>query len=337
MEEKLFRAIRYDEKFGPKILMLSPTDYCNLSCKICWRLRKGATFDQPSSDFLKKIIKEAKELGVETIDLTGGGEPFLREDILEIMSLVKKLGMKGVITTNATLLKEKHIESIVKMNWDEINFSLDGSTYNINDSIRGKGVFKKVVKVIKLFQHVKESRKSLKPIERLSFVITNENLVDIENYIKLAKKLNVNAINFSMLFEWDSNKELWLKNKNVDGILKKSFKLAQELGIKSNLKSIIAYGVRERQLPRFCFAPWYMLFINASQEAMMCCTLASLYQNVLGKVNSLEEAWYGKKMEIFRKKMKKRIFFKECKKCLPEFVQNFNQLFNEMVEWNSKK
>lgn len=337
MEEKLFRAIKSDERFGPKVLMLSPTDHCNLNCKICWRLKKDATFNQPPSNFLKKIIKEAKEMGVETIDLTGGGEPFLRKDILEIMNLIKKLGMKGVITTNATLLKKKYIENIIGTNWDEINFSLDGSTHGINDYIRGKGNFKKVVKAIELFQNIKKSKKSSKPIERLSFVLTNKNMTDIENYIKLAKNLNIGAINFSVLFEWDSNKEFWLRNKNIGKILQRSFKLSQRFGIRTNLKPIMACCTNEHKTPRFCFAPWYMLFISASQEAMACCTLAALYQNVLGKVNSLEEIWYGKKIGALRKRMKKMIFFKECKKCLPEFVQNFNQIYTEMREWKSKK
>jgi MoaA/NifB/PqqE/SkfB family radical SAM enzyme len=243
------------------------------------------------------------------------------------------------MTTNGTLLKVKHLEKIVEMDWDEINFSLDGSIPSVNDYIRGKDVFRKVINTIELLQHVKKNRKSLKPIERLSFVITKKNLDYIEDYIKLANKLKINAINFSLLFEWESNKEFWLQNEKekIYKIFKRSFKLAQKLGIKNNLRPIIEFGAQEHQPPKFCFAPWCMLFINASQEAMACCTLASLYQNFLGKVNSLEKIWYGKKMEALRKRMKRRIFFKECKNCLPEFTQEFNQLNDEMRKWNSKK
>jgi len=71
--------------------------------------------------------------------------------------------------------------------------------------------------------------------------------------------------------------------------------------IKTNLNSIIKFGVWEHSEPKFCFAPWYMLFINANREAMICCTLASLYQNKLGKVRSLKEVWFGEKMKKFRK------------------------------------
>lgn len=101
------------------------------------------------------------------------------------------------------------------------------------------------------------------------------------------------------------------------------------------MEPILELGVWEHALPKFCFAPWYMLFINASGEAMMCCTLASLYKNKLGKVNSLKEIWVSEKIESLRERMKKRIFFKECRRCLPEFTQMFNQMWDE--KWNLKK
>ena len=338
--DKLFDFVVFNKKTGPKILMLSPTDYCNLHCKICWRLKKGATFHQPSFSFFKKIIKEAGEIHVEIIDLTGGGEPFVRKDILKIMKLVKSQGIKGIMTTNGTLLRKYHINQIVKMGWDEINFSLDGSKPKINDYIRGEGVFKKVISTIKTFNEVKKDRNSEKPIERLSFVITRKNLEDIPNYIRLANKLDIKAINFSVLFEWPSNKEFWIrgipKNKVVS-ILKQASSLAKKLKIRTNLDSVITYGLSEHEPPKFCFAPWYMLFINASREAMACCTLATLYQNLLGKVDSLHQVWYSKKMKNLRKRMKKRKFFKACRRCLPEFTKMFNDYYKEMKTWSSKK
>jgi nicotinamide riboside kinase len=60
-----------------------------------------------------------------------------------------------------------------------------------------------------------------------------------------------------------------------------------------------------------------------------------LYQNKLGKVESLREIWFGKKMEELRERMKRRAFFEECKRCLPEFTQMFNQMVDD--EWSLKK
>lgn len=309
--------------------MLSPTDYCNLSCGTCWRLKKDAKFSQPSFNFLKKTIREAKGMGVEIIDLTGGGEPFIRKDILELMKFIKKLEMKGTITTNSTLIKRDGIKNIIGMGWDEINFSLDGSTAKINDHIRGKGSYKKVLDTIGQFQ---ENNGNSKPVLRLSFTITRTNLDDIPDYIKLAKNLGIRNINFSTLFEWNSNKDFWLKadKKKVEQRFKKSSRLAKKMGIRTNLEAVRTFGIWEHKPPKSCFAPWYMLFINASKEAMVCCTLASLYQSRLGKVDSLEKIWHSKKMEMLRQRMRKRIFFKECERCLPEFMKIFNQMYSEM-------
>jgi radical SAM protein with 4Fe4S-binding SPASM domain len=340
MWKGIFRFVKFGEKNPPKLLMLSPTDFCNLDCKICWRRRKDATFHQPSSKFLKSIIKEAGNLGVETIDLTGGGEPLLRKDILELMRLVKKYEMKGIMTTNSTLLKDSYIKRIVRMGWDELNFSLDGSSAKINDHIRGEGIFDSVVKKIKLINRVKEEEQKKKPILRLSFVITKFNLNDIPNFVQLAKELKVQTINFSILFEWETNREFWLKNVKenmIRDILTNSLKLAKKNRVRTNLDSILKFGLGEHEPPKFCFAPWYMLFINANKEAMACCTFASLYQNILGTVDNLKEIWFGEKMEKFRNRMKKKMFFKECKKCIPEFAQMFNDMYEEMIRWNSGK
>ena len=336
--ENLF--LRVKKGYGPILLMLSPTDYCNLSCKTCWRLKKDATFAQPSFQFLAKILKEAKEMKVETIDLTGGGEPFLRKDILPLMNLVKEYGMRGTITTNATLIKKSDVEKIVKMKWDEIKLSLDGSSPKVNDYIRGKGTFKKVLKCIKMFQELKEKNSSFYPYLRLCFTITKTNFTDIPNYIKFAKKLGIDEISFSTLFEWESNKEFWIEKEQKEKlmkVLKKSLEISEKEEVKTNLNSIIKFGVWEHPEPKFCFAPWYMLFINARHEAMMCCTLASLYQNKLGRVRSLKEVWLGEKMEKLRERMKKRMFFKECKRCLPDFTQMFDELYERVEKWNLKK
>jgi MoaA/NifB/PqqE/SkfB family radical SAM enzyme len=170
--------------------------------------------------------------------------------------------------------------------------------------------------------------------------MTKVNIEDIPNYLILADQLNIKNINFSTLFEWESNKLLWLsrdEGKKIMKIVKSGLKLSKKLGIKTNLSAIQEFGVFEHRPPKFCFAPWYMLFINASREAIMCCTLASLYQNRLGKVRSLAKIWNSEKMEGIRRRMKTRKFFNECKKCLPEFTQMFDNLYKEMRRWKLKK
>jgi len=56
-----------------------------------------------SFDKIKEILQEAASLGCLTVRFTGG-EPLLREDFEEIYLFARKLGIKVIIFTNATLI-----------------------------------------------------------------------------------------------------------------------------------------------------------------------------------------------------------------------------------------
>ena len=172
----LYQSIFKGEKIGPEKVMISPTDYCNLKCKICWRLEKGEKLDEPSFHEIKRWLKECKELEVKVIDLTGGGEAFMRKDIILILKLVKKFGFYGTLTTNGTLLNEEKIKKIIKMRWDDLAFSLDGPNERINDFIRGKGVFEKVIKNIKKINNLKKEKRVKKENPRLEIFCLDPSL-----------------------------------------------------------------------------------------------------------------------------------------------------------------
>jgi len=333
--ERLRDAIRKNEKIGPKKVMISPTDYCNLKCKICWRLSKEEKYDELTLEQIDSLLKECKELGVKVIDFTGGGEPFLRKDIFEIMKLIKKYGLFGTLTTNGILLDEQKLKKIIELQLDDICFSLDGHTAEINDEIRGAGVFDKVIRSIKTLNELKKENSSEKPIVRIGTVITKKNYRDLDKIVELATELGVKAINFSVLIEWKTNEKFWLRDVNKNEIKKALEKTEQEckkLGVNSNISSIIKYGLFEHGLPKFCFAPWDMAFINASGDVMACCTLASLYENLLGNVkdSGFTKIWFGPKMKKFRDSIKKGNFHKECVKCIPEFMETYNKIHEKM-------
>ena len=112
--EILKKAINSGENIGPEKVMISPTDHCNLSCRTCWRLEKKGEYEELSLDEIENILDDCKKLGVKVIDFTGGGEPFVREDIFEIMKMIKSMGFFATLTTNGTLLDEAKIEKIVE-------------------------------------------------------------------------------------------------------------------------------------------------------------------------------------------------------------------------------
>ena len=92
-----------------KELLIEITNKCPLNCIYCSsnsNVRKNTFIDKK---ILKKIILDAKKVGIEVIQLSGG-EPFQHPDINEIIDFILKKGLKLEIYTcgNAYINGEYH-------------------------------------------------------------------------------------------------------------------------------------------------------------------------------------------------------------------------------------
>jgi len=88
----------------PATVVLEPTSRCNLNCPGCYA-KSTAAGDDPPYDILRRIVAEAREMGVTLVTLSGG-EPFLREAgdraITRLAGDFPNLGF--LVYTNATLI-----------------------------------------------------------------------------------------------------------------------------------------------------------------------------------------------------------------------------------------
>ena len=354
-ERALFESVASDSPRGPKKLILSPTDWCNLRCETCWRLEKEKNPNEGSAEELsfsemECLMCDARSLGAKELDLTGGGEPFSRKGIFELLALAKQLGFWVTLTTNGTLLDDTKLKTLVSLGLDDITFSFDGATPRTNDSIRGRGVFAKTRRALIALQEAKATAASpasaaagsALPVVRIAFVVTARNYREVPAMVRFAKRHGVAAIQFSTLLEWSTNSHLsmaqvpgkpalWehaLGRKAPLSYLEEGARLADAAGIHTNLASLIRHGFSAHATPRFCFAPWEMLFVNSRGTALACCVLASFFENELGSVRDtpLKELWSSEKMRGFRQRLASGKFFKGCERCLPDFMDRFDAM-----------
>jgi len=100
------------DKFGRAItdLRISITDRCNYKCVYCRTGNEGALYgDLPFSDYLR-MARVLVEMGITKVRLTGG-EPLLRNGVVEFVCELKKLRPQDgeldiALTTNGHLLAE---------------------------------------------------------------------------------------------------------------------------------------------------------------------------------------------------------------------------------------
>jgi radical SAM protein with 4Fe4S-binding SPASM domain len=96
-----------------KTFVLELTQRCNNKCLYCynpWRANKEDSLvgDLCTNEIKNIIIKLQEENPVKSIGLSGG-EPFLRPDLPEIVSFIRKKDIYPVIITNGTLLTKESV------------------------------------------------------------------------------------------------------------------------------------------------------------------------------------------------------------------------------------
>src|SRR2546429_4627434 len=115
---------------------------CNLHCDYCC-VRSSPTAPRRELGLarVQRIAREAAELGVKEIFVTGG-EPFLLEDIGDIL-LSCATAAPTTVLTNGMLFTGRRIENLRALRRDRIvlQISLDSATPELHDLHRGQGTW----------------------------------------------------------------------------------------------------------------------------------------------------------------------------------------------------
>jgi pyruvate-formate lyase-activating enzyme len=113
---------------------------CNLRCDYCCvRSSPAAPRRELGLARVQRIARDAVELGVKEIFVTGG-EPFLLEDIGEILAVCAAAAPTTVLT-NGMLFTGRRVETLRALPRDRIvlQISLDSATPELHDLHRGPG------------------------------------------------------------------------------------------------------------------------------------------------------------------------------------------------------
>lgn len=168
---------------APIIAHLGITQRCNMRCRYCSVREPYESMKELSTEEWKKIIKNIAELGVFQIGFTGG-EPTLREDLIELAEYVNSLNCTFNLTTNCWHLSEEMIAKLKKAGMRQCQVSLDSHLPEVNDKLRTEGSCKNVQKAIRLL------RKHNITVG-IDCVVSNNNIRHIESFVEWLGKENV--------------------------------------------------------------------------------------------------------------------------------------------------
>ena len=114
---------------------------CNLSCRHCYINPEQHGSDIISRENLEKWLELFQNDNKETNVIFLGGEPTMNRDLPHAIRFAKELGYSSVTVDTNGFLFHKFLDNVEPSELDFLSFSLDGPTPEINDILRGEGVF----------------------------------------------------------------------------------------------------------------------------------------------------------------------------------------------------
>lgn len=264
------------------------TRNCNLHCKHCYVHTNNGEKNIPLSE-IKKIIDELVSAGCINLFINGG-EPFLREDIVDIFNYATEKGLLISVSSNGLVINEEILLKIKSNNLKLFQISVDG-TEDIHNKIRRRqDSYHNAIKALKLASKILGENTQVV----MATTIMRDNIAHIPNMLKLAKKCKVDTYCLVPLMASSDDKyvqaeDVTTKEKKelfdkVIEIYEKKYKDAFELSL------VVPPALIPSQLKNRKFGHGYvctfpeMLGIDANQNVAPCDGLLDNKQYLLGNL-----------------------------------------------------
>lgn len=318
------------KKFNPMTLTYSVTAACQSRCKTC---QIGAMFCQdptrPQKDLkIDEIEKIFKSMNPVYFFNMSGGEPFMRDDLPQIVELAcKYLKPRVVHTPTNAILSEKIIKNTEKIiqivrKYDPsvpvtVKPSIDG-VGDKHDEIRGvKGNFKCLLKTIEGLKKLEEKYDNFHL--ELGTVISNFNIDDLDKIEDFVHSLGVESYRNEVAecrTEFFNLDDAITPPAEVYQKLIKDFarKVEDNIGKKKKLARtteamrVVYYDLagkilEEKRQVIPCYAGVSNVHINYDGGVWPCCVLG--YDKQMGNLRDynydFQKLWYSKESEEVRK------------------------------------
>lgn len=176
----------------PYWIYISLSHRCVYKCKMCGVVNILKNHEL-SKDIVKKSLDDIAKWKWGSVVTFTGGEPFLREDIFEILEYSVKKNINTEIVSNGYFIDEKMADRIVHSGIKNIAISLDGATEATHDSIRQKGSFKKAIRALEMLVKKKKGVKGGPQISVWT-TIMKENVTELFDIAPLTEDIGVECL-----------------------------------------------------------------------------------------------------------------------------------------------
>ncbi len=168
-------------------VVLETSASCQLNCPLCF-LRSYS--ERPDPPLMPVEVARAVApylTGLQSVDLTGWGEPFMNPRLFEIIEVVKKrFSGKITMTTNGMLLDREKMTRLVDLGLDTICVSTDAAREESYQRCRPGGEFSRLRQVFEDFVGMRDQKNSSHPLLFATFLLRKDHLHELPEFVGMA-------------------------------------------------------------------------------------------------------------------------------------------------------
>ncbi len=322
----------YNVKEKPTLVVFKPTLNCIANCEHCKpRNKKFSTNNKLSLEDYEQLLKELKGMGTEQICISGG-EPLIYRDIIKLVRLITKTGLKASLNTNGWFLDIEKFKELIDAGIICINLSIDSPFSEQHDRLRRlKGLFNKAT------NQIKECKNLNIPFKlNVRMVLSKHNYRNVSEMIQLSKELNADILSIDMI-EADSKNKLFLLNEKEiidfkENYVPKLIEIVKSMDIKENLKKYNIQQLKDmfntefndihnfengiywpdENIKKKCDIPSSFMIIEGDGMVLPCNAVEYNRDKIIGNIlrTNIQDLWNSQEWKEFR--AKKMEFCREC-------------------------
>jgi len=290
------------------------TTVCNFACPHCFTDSCASRKNELSFDQIKKLLDDLAALGVSMVAISGG-EPFLRQDLAEIMGYGKNLGMQFTLVTNGSLCNEENIGRLKENNLVSLQVSLDGPDPETNSKIRAcsKDDFYRAIRTIRIARDLGIS-------VTMGIFLHKDTIDRVNEFVSLADALGIYNLRYASFVPTGRGKNIKII-KAVQPSLRqlKNFVVnAEKINeAQESVKILLdcSTGPISSKYPYICTAGTNIIYIGASGDVFPCTALSSREMSLGNILISPLKEIVNKAGEFQRSLVDKKKKLGKCSRC----------------------
>ena len=324
---------------GPSTVHIDVTNACNAACITCWD--HSPLLDEPRpiswkkqrlerSDF-ERIVDQLEAIGsVQSVILSGMGDPLVHPDIYQMIQRVKRAGWHVTVLSN---LIAADITRLAASGVDQVLAGVHGATPRSYAAFHPGWAEMEFATLCRYLRVLHTAGVATRHVH----VINRDNVHEIVDMVQLGHRFGADRVNFKLASLFAGTEQCgitaeqrdWL---HTDGIAR-ARSVAEQLGVACNLDLFAAQIDAARSHLRAttpidevgCFMGYLYTRITVDQTVLYCCNTQIQVGSLVD--DDFSSLWFGPSWQALRTSLRAGHYLTGCDKC-GKFEQN--------VKWSQR-